>query len=138
MARGGDGAQFERAQADVGSSSEHCVDTRRERLVHAELRIVRRGLAAGHDRGGFGRRRSALRRCAAAARPARRRDQEMHVALEQYFHVLEAEAERADVAAARSAPPCRAAVDQNVPASPVTRIAAMPQVPTYQLLPWMR
>ena len=36
MARGGDGAQFERAQADRQVVIEHCVDTRREeRLVHA-------------------------------------------------------------------------------------------------------
>ena len=108
MARGGDGAQLERAQADRQVVIEHCVDTRRgERLVHAELRSFAAVSLAMTGR--LRARRSALRRCAAAARqPA---DViEMHVAPEQYFHVLEAEAERADVVGPGR--PCRAAVDQ--------------------------
>ena len=69
MARGGDGAQFERAQADRRVVIEHCVDTRREeRLVHAELRIVRRGLALAMT-GAASARRSALRRCCSSASP---------------------------------------------------------------------
>ena len=56
---------------------------------------------------------------------------EMHVALEQYFHVLEAEAERADVGRNQVGPPCRAAVDQNVrfAGDQDRRDAAGPDVP---------
>ena len=129
-------ARSSSAQADRQVVIEHCVDTRRgERPRMPNCGIVRRGLAAGHDRGRLRARRSALRRCAAAARPARRRDRKCTWPRSSTFTSSRRKPSAPMLAATRSAPLAVPPSIRMCSASPVTRIAAMPQVPTYQLLP---
>ena len=114
MARGRNGPQFERTQADRQVVAQHFVHARRgERIVHAVLRVVTGCLPAGHHRRGLGR--SDQLRTAAPLQVRQTPDMvEVHVALEQHLYILDAEPERSDVGRDQPGARCGAPVDQDV------------------------